>query len=73
MVPVKAQVRVIDGYSAHADQTLLLRWLKPMKDTLKKVYLVHGEEDQMVPLLQKIRDFMAIDVAIPEVGEIVQL
>ncbi len=73
MVPVKARVRDIDGYSAHADQNLLLRWLKPMSNTLKGVYLVHGEEDQMTPLIQKIRDFMAISVTAPEVGEIVQL
>jgi metallo-beta-lactamase family protein len=73
VIPVRARVRAIDGYSAHADQPLLLKWLKPMRDTLKKVYLVHGEEDQIAPLVQKIKDFMAIDVAIPEVGEIIQL
>ncbi|PIR97948.1 MAG: MBL fold hydrolase [Candidatus Colwellbacteria bacterium CG10_big_fil_rev_8_21_14_0_10_42_22] len=71
--PVKAKVKAIGGYSAHADQPLLMRWLKPMKTTLKKVYLVHGEEDQMGPLAQKLKDFMAVDTYIPEIGESVEL
>ncbi|MDD5710592.1 MAG: MBL fold metallo-hydrolase [Candidatus Colwellbacteria bacterium] len=73
LVPVRASVRSIDGYSAHADQNLLLKWLKSMKYGLKALYLVHGEEDQTTPLAQKIGDFMAINTVIPEVGETVVL
>ncbi|MBU2101174.1 MBL fold metallo-hydrolase [Patescibacteria group bacterium] len=72
-VLVRAKVVAIGGYSAHADQILLMRWLKPMKETLKKVYLVHGEEEQMTLLAQKLKDFMAIDVEIPELEESVEL
>lgn len=68
-IPVKCRVKAIGGYSAHADQKQLLNWLKPMRLSLKKVFLVQGEEDQMLPLAQKIKDELAIETVIPSLGE----
>jgi metallo-beta-lactamase family protein len=45
-VPLHAQVEVLDGYSAHADQQELLQWADAMHRAsphLKHVWLVHGE------------------------------
>lgn len=42
-VVVKAEIRHIDGYSAHADQPALVNWIKQFSDRLKKVFIVHGE------------------------------
>ena len=45
-IPLRAQVSVIDGYSAHADRGELTSWLDAVKSTspsLGPVYLVHGE------------------------------
>jgi len=72
-IPVKCRIRAIAGYSAHADQNRLLDWLRPMKLSLKKVFLVQGEEDQMLPLAQKIRDELAVETVIPSLGEEVML
>jgi metallo-beta-lactamase family protein len=47
-VPLKAQVEVINGYSAHADRTELTTWIDNVKATspqLGPVWLVHGEAD----------------------------
>jgi len=47
-VPLRAQVEVINGYSAHADRTELTAWLDKVKSTsprLGPVWLVHGEPD----------------------------
>ncbi len=68
-IPVRCKVKAIGGYSAHADQPRLLNWLKPMRLTLKKVFIVQGEEDQMVPLATKIKDELAINVEMPSRGE----
>ncbi len=68
-IPVRARKEFISGYSAHADQNMLLNWLRPMRITLKKIFLVQGEEEQMLPLAQKIRDELAIEVAIPSLNE----
>lgn len=45
-VELRANVEVLNGYSAHADRTELANWLAAVKKTspdLKQVYLVHGE------------------------------
>ncbi|MCL5781356.1 MAG: MBL fold metallo-hydrolase [Firmicutes bacterium] len=42
-VVVKAEIRNIDGYSAHADQDALLNWIKQFSSSLKQVFIVHGE------------------------------
>jgi metallo-beta-lactamase family protein len=47
-VPLKAQVAVLNGYSAHADRAELSRWLRAVRDTsprLRDVLLVHGEPE----------------------------
>jgi metallo-beta-lactamase family protein len=47
-VELRANVEVLNGYSAHADRTELANWLAAVKKTspaLKQVYLVHGEAE----------------------------
>ena len=42
-IPVKAAIHTLSGYSAHADQTMLVNWVKSMPEPPKKITLVHGE------------------------------
>jgi len=45
-IPLRAEVEVINGYSAHADRTELATWIDKVKATsprLDPVWLVHGE------------------------------
>jgi metallo-beta-lactamase family protein len=52
---VKAEVKSIDYFSGHADQTGLLEYVSyssPKK--LKDIFLVHGEEEQSLPLKEKL-------------------
>ncbi len=72
-VPVRAKPVTIHGYSAHADQRQLLDWLSPMRQGLKKVFVVQGEEDQSTPLARKIEDELAVSAEIPSLGETVIL
>lgn len=72
-VPVRCKMATISGYSAHADQPLLLKWVHPMRQSLKKLFVVHGDIDQMIPFAQKIRDEFAIDTIIPTHGMKVEL
>ena len=59
----------ISGYSAHADQPRLLDWLSPMRNSLKKVFVVQGEEGASEALAQKIQDELALDTVIPKLGD----
>ena len=69
-VPVNCKVKAIGGYSAHADQPLLLKWVGSMRSGLKKVFVVQGEPDQSVPLAAKIKDGFAVDATVPEIGQV---
>ena len=44
MRAVKASIRRIDGFSAHADQSELLRWLSGFRAQPKRLFVVHGEQ-----------------------------
>ncbi len=43
-IVVNARVHSISGFSAHADQSELLEWIKDF-EKLNKIFLVHGEKD----------------------------
>jgi metallo-beta-lactamase family protein len=52
---VRCQIKTMDYFSGHADQNELIDYLhlNPAKK-LKNIFLVHGEEDQALPLKEKI-------------------
>ncbi|MFA6365309.1 MAG: MBL fold metallo-hydrolase [Candidatus Paceibacterota bacterium] len=72
-VAVHCKVKAIGGYSAHADQPQLLRWVEPMKEYVKKVFVVQGEVESANVLAEKIRDTLAVKTEIPTVGSSVVL
>lgn len=68
-VPVRCKVRTISGYSAHADQPRLLDWLRPMRQTLRNVFVVQGEQEASEALAQKVRDELAVTATVPKGGD----
>ena len=44
--PLRARVEKIGGFSAHADKNEMLRFLKESNLQVKRIAVVHGEEDQ---------------------------
>ena len=72
-VPVLCRRMDIPGYSAHADQPRLLEWVGAMKKTLKKAFVVHGEESSSDVLAHKITEEFSIDAEVPKPGEEVSL
>ena len=50
----KAKVVTIGGFSAHAGQPLLVEYALATQRSLKKVFLVHGEERGAEPLMGKL-------------------
>ncbi|MBI9020538.1 MAG: MBL fold metallo-hydrolase [Verrucomicrobia bacterium] len=43
--PVKARIEKISGFSAHADQNELIRWITLLKKAPRRVFITHGEPD----------------------------
>jgi metallo-beta-lactamase family protein len=72
-IPVRCHVVNIPGYSAHADQPRLLEWLGHMRGTLKKVFVVQGEQASSEVLAGKIKDNFGVTAEVPTRGEEVEL
>jgi metallo-beta-lactamase family protein len=51
---VRARVTVMNGFSAHADRDGLLATLTPLAPLCKALFLVHGENDQRIPLARSL-------------------
>ncbi len=68
---VRAQIEVLDAFSAHADRNDLLRYVGACGKT-QRVFLVHGEPDQQIPLRDELRR-RNYRVEVPSRGESVDL
>ena len=66
--PLKAHVVALEGFSAHADAEELVRFVKESNLHLKKIALVHGEEEQSLGLERRLRE-MGFDARVPSPGE----
>lgn len=64
-IAVNADIHTLGGFSAHADQAGLLRWLEHFHDT-PPVVLVHGEADIQDAFAETIQERSTRRVYIPE-------
>ncbi|OGB91662.1 MAG: MBL fold metallo-hydrolase [candidate division NC10 bacterium RIFCSPLOWO2_02_FULL_66_22] len=66
---LEAEVVVMDAFSAHADREDLLAFVTGCRSNLRRVFLVHGEEEQMLPLVERLTRMGIPDVHAPMLGE----
>jgi metallo-beta-lactamase family protein len=70
--PLQARVVKIDGLSVHADKNELMHFLKRSNLRIKKIALVHGEEEQSLPLAERLRG-EGYPVFVPKRGETIEI
>jgi metallo-beta-lactamase family protein len=70
---LNARVEIFDEFSAHADRNDLLEYVGNTKESLKAVFVVHGEEEQSNALAEGIRDMGIKEVLVPDLGQEVTL
>ncbi len=68
-IRVAAQRRFISGYSAHADQPLLLEWVKALGERTRLVVVVQGEVAQSEALATRITEELSLDAVVGEAGK----
>ncbi|MBK9982592.1 MAG: MBL fold metallo-hydrolase [Saprospiraceae bacterium] len=70
---VRAQIEIMDSFSAHGDRDEMKDFIQNQKPGLKKLFLVHGE----YPTQQSWRNYLTQDgfknIEIPEKGSVVEL
>ena len=72
-IGVKCKVHSIEGFSGHADQKGLLKWIGAFKKKPKKVFLVHGEEGALKELSRLMETELGISNEIAKLGQSVEL
>ena len=72
-IPVRAKIKVLDGFSAHADRAEILRWLRTFKKAPTMTYIVHGEPPAAQALAAVIREQLQWKVEIARHQQVVPL
>ena len=72
-IPVRAQVKMISGYSGHRDSEGLLELISTAGESLKKVFVVMGEPKSALFLTQRIRDYLDVEAVAPEEGKVYKI
>jgi metallo-beta-lactamase family protein len=70
---VRAEIATIGGLSGHAGQDLLTKYAMNVKDTVKKVFLVHGEEKPAAMLTDILQERNLREVYYPALHSSVEL
>lgn len=65
-IDIRARIHTLGGYSAHADQADLLRFIGRMKTPPRQVRLVHGDDAAKQTLAQRLRaQHPGLEVVVP--------
>jgi metallo-beta-lactamase family protein len=73
MIPVHAEVALVESMSAHADSNEVLRWLGGFSRAPRRTFIVHGEPAAMEALTASIHDQLGWATKMPEYRETVIL
>lgn len=72
-IAVKASVHTLNGFSAHAGQTELLKWVGQLTHCKPRIFLTHGEAKGREPLAQKIKERFGLNSELPELNHVANL
>ncbi|CAH9061782.1 Ribonuclease [Pseudoalteromonas haloplanktis] len=67
-VNINAKIHTISGYSAHADQNGLVKFVTGMRKKPHHIKIVHGDDDAKNALSAKYREVLGDDVKV-EIGK----
>lgn len=69
-VAVRARIRHIDSYSAHADQDELVDWISARMPIRQGFFLTHGEEQAIATLRERVQGAApGLRIVAPSIGE----
>ena len=67
-ININAAVHTISGYSAHADQNGLIKFVTGMRKKPKLIKIVHGDDDAKQALTQKYKEVFGENISV-EIGK----
>lgn len=70
---VRAEVASIDAFSGHADRLELSAYVNSMTGNIRKITVIHGEEEQSMKFAETLRSLRpGAEVLVPELGQKVE-
>lgn len=69
MIPRRAEVETLAGYSAHADRDGLRQWVRSLGGPIRRAFVVHGEAGQALAMAQLLEGEGIGEVIVPRHGE----
>ena len=71
---VRAQIKKMDYFSAHADQKGLVDYANAsVPDKSKNIFVVHGEPEESEPLMEKLKESGFTNIHYPKTGDISEI
>jgi len=70
---VKANIHTLNGFSAHAGQTDLLKWFASVAPSKPKVVITHGEDGPRKKLAELIKKQYKLNSVLPNIGDTIEL
>jgi metallo-beta-lactamase family protein len=71
---VRAKIASLDAFSGHADKNELSRYVQAMQGDIKKIFVIHGEEDQSLAFAETLRGLRPqAEVVVPVRGQKVEI
>ena len=72
-IAVNAQIKTLNGFSAHAGQSDLMKWLDVLAPSKPRVVLTHGEACGREPLAELIHRRHHLEISLPVQGDTIEL
>lgn len=73
MIPVRASVMSLTGYSGHADRDQLLSFAEAAGESLEKAFVVMGEPKASSFLAQRIKEYLGVEALAPSQNETAEI
>ncbi|MCD6050384.1 MAG: metallo-beta-lactamase [Verrucomicrobia bacterium] len=67
---VNAKIAAVDSFSGHADRNELKNYVQKITGDIKKIFIVHGEEEQSLPFADTLKQMKpGAEIVVPEHGQ----
>ena len=73
IIDMEMSVHTVEGFSGHSDRRQLLNYVRRMRPTPRRVFLVHGEESKCENMARTISRFRGVQAYAPSILETLRL
>lgn len=70
---VRAEIQMIESFSAHGDRGKIARWLHAEEGSVQKIFLVHGDDSAKMSFASYLENTLSAEVIIPRMNQVFEL